>query len=442
MRKATVAKRLAVLKGVAVAGVFATAAIAAGSASAQVFVLPVGANGITNGANLTTDINTANSNGGSNTIVIDGPGVYEPASTLTITDPNLTITSNHAQQLVNGGAPIIDGAQDTADAPLVSISSGGGLTVQGVDFRAIGVANGSFPGIDVSGSLTSYSSAFQANPTEATIQVETGGTASLSETLVSDNLGDGIDNEGGTINLNLDTIIRNVFGLVLNGGTTNATNSILALNGGSAGTDTNCTGATLNSSSYDVDTDGTCVAPGDTTSKTGVTQAFGQTKSNGGPTPTAAITTGPAVGEVPAANCQLTDQRFFLIPSGTNCDAGSYQHNATQDTTPPSCPGPGVITPNVSQMITLSDPLSGLGPEGGTITDQSDAQAGVTLGNDQADVVDGVAITNGTVAATGFSASGPSTSPIQVTATKTTSGTPTRWSFYATNWAGLTKFCS
>jgi hypothetical protein len=447
MRKATAARRLAVLKGVGVAGVFAVAALASGSASAEVLVLNAGASAATNGANLAGDITTANTAGGSNTIVIS-TGTYAPTAALpTITDPNLTITSNHALQSVSGGGPIISGTGFTSDAPLLAIGSGGGLTLEGIDFRTIGQNGGSFPAIDDGGTLTAYNSAFHGDPAEATIQFDAGSTATLTESLISNNLGAGLDNEGGTVTLNFDTIISNAGGIT-NNGTTTANYSIISANAGQIGA-TNCTNP-LSASSYDVDTDATCVAPGDTTSKTGGTQTVANPASNGGPTVTGSIsstagTTNRALGLVPAAHCNLTDQRFFLIPSG-NCDAGSYQHGATQDTTVPSCPASSaVITPGPpkQQTITLSDPLSGLGPEGGSISDLSDTEASLTLGNDQADALDGVTIANGTVAAPStFSTSGPSTASIFVTATKTNQATTTQWSFYATNWAGLTKYCN
>jgi hypothetical protein len=449
MRKATAAKRLAVLKGAAVAGVLVTAAFAAGSASAAVTVLNAGINAATNGAALVSAINSANSAGGSNTIVLgtaQGDAAYAPSSEVTVTDPNLTITSNHALQEINGGAPIISGAGTTADAPILAIASGGGLTVEGVDFRGIGVANGTYPAIDDAGTLTSYESAFQGIDAEAAIQIDSTGTATLTESLVGGNLGEGLDNEGGTLTVNNSDITSNYGGIVVNG-TTNVNASILSANTGGEGL-TNCS-SLLNESSYDVDTDDSCAAPGDTTSKVNVTQTLGQTKSNGGPTVTDAISstassTNPALGLVASADCNKTDQRFFVYtPTGAGCDAGSYQDNATQDTTPPSCPGPGVIItgPPKQQQITLSDPLSGLGPEGGAISDLSDAQASLTVGNDQADALDGVTITNGSVATPTFSPSGPSNASIVVTATKTNQSTTTMWSFYATNWAGVTKYC-
>ncbi len=475
MRKATAAKRLAVLKGAAVAGVFATAALASGTASAQVFVITAGGSAATNGSTLASDIATANSNGGSNTIVISA-GAFAPNGELpVITDPNLTITSNHALQSLNGGGPIISGAGTTADAPILGIcpaetaattfdsqtcpvsSTGGVLTLAGVDFRGIGVANGTYPAIDVGGTMTAYSSAFQGIEAEAAILVDATGTATLTESLIGGNLGLGLDNEGGTVTLNNDTIASNSGGLTVNG-TTNVNYSIFTANTGGVGA-VNCS-SQLNESSYDVDSDDSCVAPGDTTSKTGVAQTLGQTASHGGPTVTdsissAAGSTNPALGLVPSADCQITDQRFF-IHTGTSCDAGSYQDNATPDTTLPLCPGPGVITQNgqgqdTTQTITLSDPV-GLGPEGGLITDVANAQQSPPIvspnpGNDQADVIDGTVITNGSVQApTGpnpFSVSGPSLLPLQITATKTPTnlGQISQWSFYATNWAGLTKYC-
>jgi hypothetical protein len=457
MRKATAARRLAVLKGAAVAGVLATAALATGTASAQVFVINAGTNNATNGANLASAISTANTNGGSNTIVISG-GTFAPTAPFpAVTDPNLTITANHALQATAGGGAIISGSGFSGDTTLLTVNSGGGLTTEGVTFRTMGVQAGANPGIDIAGTFNSIDTAYNGNPTEAVVRVDSTGTATMTGSMIDNNLGFGLDNEGGTLSLNQDTIAGN-FGGINNNGTTNATNSILASNSGGVGL-TNCS-STLNSSGTDVDTDGSCVAPGDTTSRFGtasapLTQTLAAPASHGGPSVTAATpstaTNNPSFGLGSPSLCPLTDQRFFTHTSA-GCDAGSYQHDGAQDTTAPACPGPGVITQNgsgqnVSQQITVTDPLSGLGPEGGTISDLANAQATPPItppnpGNDQADVVDGVTIDNGSVAATGFSTSGYSTNPLQVTATKATLGVLTHWSFYSTDWAGVTKFCS
>jgi hypothetical protein len=283
MWKTTAATRLAVLKGAAVAGVLATAALVTGTASAEVFVLPVGLNAETNGANLAAAITTANSNGGSNTIVL-GAGTYAPTTDLpAVTDPNLTITAPHAVQSVNGQGPIINGANTGGvDAPILTVNAGGGLTIYGIDIRTVGLAGGSSPDIISNGTLTVLNSAIHANLGPYQVQINAG-SGTINDTLIADDsFGGAIDNESGngTLNLNNDTISNNQEGALLNDGTTNLTNSILSNN--SAGGLTNCS-SPVNSSSNDADSDGSCIAPGDTTSVTGVTQTLGQTKSNGGP---------------------------------------------------------------------------------------------------------------------------------------------------------------
>ena len=59
-----------------------------------------------------------------------------------------------------------------------------------------------------------------------------------------------------------------------------------------------------------------------------VSPQLGPLQSNGGPTPTRALSvTSPAIGTVPAvgAGCPLTDQRGVARPVGAACDAGAYE---------------------------------------------------------------------------------------------------------------------
>jgi hypothetical protein len=447
MRKATAARRLAVLKLAGVAGVLATAAIATGTANAQVFIIPGTLNTATNATALSSAITQANTNGGSNTIVI-GQATFAPSAAFpdVASGDNLTLTSDHSFQAAAGTAsPIISGVNDPSDAPIWTVDAGGSLTTEAIQFRSMGQNGGSFPGLVDNGTMNIYNSAISTNQAEAALQINAGGTASLFESLVSDNAGEGLDNEGGTLNLNNVSIVKDNGGVV-NAGTTNMTNTIVS--GNSASATPNCT-SPMNSSDHSVDSDGSCVAPGDSTTVKGVTQTVGSTRTNGGPTttdsiPATASGTNPALGLGNPLTCEIVDQRFF--PHTTSgCDAGSYQASGAQSTAAVSCPGPGNITTNgtgqnVSQQITVMHG-TGFGPEGGLITDPSNAESGMNPGNDQANAIDGVTIDNGTVATSAFSSSGPSTSPLQVTATKQTIGTVTHWSFYATAWNGVTTFC-
>jgi hypothetical protein len=446
----TAAKRLTVLKGAAVAGVLATTGLAAATADAQVFVINNGTNTALNTSQLISDIGTANTNGGTNTILL-GAGAYAPSTALpTITDPQLTISGLHTVQGANGGGVVFTGGGFTTDTPTITVAPAGGLTLEGMSLRAMGVLNGAFPAIDDQGTLNGYDVSIEANNAEATMLVEPGASSTLTASSVFANQGVGVDNEGGTVQLNNDTFAQelNTNAVLDNSGTTNATNSIFTQNGTNNGL-TSCA-VPLNASDHSVDTDASCTAAGDTTS-TQAAQTLGQLRSNGGPAVTASIpsttgSTNTALGLGNPLTCTHADGRFFSHTSA-GCDAGDYQHDGTLVTTGPSCPGPGVITQNgggqnVSQAITVADP-AGFGPEGGLVTDLSDAQASVTIGNDQLDAIDGVVIDNGTVAASGIptAATIDTGSPLTVTATKSTIGTATHWQFTATDWAGLTTLC-
>jgi len=122
------------------------------------------------------------------------------------------------------------------------------------------------------------------------------------------------------------------------------------------------------------------------------------------------------------------------VHAGSGCDLGAFQTGAAQDVTPPSCVVTGLILgPPKQQQVTVSDSISGLGPEGGSLTDPT--------GNAPADAVSGLTISNGSVASAPFSANGPSTAGVVLTATKSNQSLLTQWSFTATNWAGVSKLC-
>ncbi len=155
--------------------------------------------------------------------------------------------------------------------------------------------------------------------------------------------------------------------------------------------------------------------------------------TQGGPTPTNQEPPGsPSIGAGNPALCQTVDQRFFAVPAGSACDIGSYDIAATQDTTPPTCVVTNlIIGPPKQQQVTVTDPGSGMGPEAGGMSDPAGTPG---------DAISNVAITNGTVAFTPFTA--PSRSGLVLTATKTNQATATRWNFTATDWAGNSKFCT
>jgi hypothetical protein len=169
------------------------------------------------------------------------------------------------------------------------------------------------------------------------------------------------------------------------------------------------------------------------------------TSTNGGPTPTQIIpsnsdSTGTGV------NCPTVDQRFFpnpVVAGVIQCDVGATTLAATQQTSAPTCAVASTVT-GVSQTVNLNGGASGVGPEVGLATDNPTNALATAYPPPAAGSVPGYSISNeqianGTIAA--FTATNPSSSPLAVTASKTTQGTVTHWSFTGLNWAGVAKNC-
>jgi hypothetical protein len=193
-----------------------------------------------------------------------------------------------------------------------------------------------------------------------------------------------------------------------------------------------------------VDSDGTCTG---TATTTGL--SINTTRQAGGPVssqPENATSTA-TLGKGTPANCPTTDIRFFVQPAGTTtCDIGATQNGAAQQTTTPTCVASAPQFPAggpATQQVTVTDNLSGLGPESGNPADPGTDPATNPFSSPatpiNSDVISGLHVDNGTVAFTAPTA--PTRSPLVLTATKTTAGTLTHWWFTATNWAGKPLFC-
>jgi hypothetical protein len=225
------------------------------------------------------------------------------------------------------------------------------------------------------------------------------------------------------------------------GYTLNLNNTLLVLQVGAE-----CFGAggATNGGPGTLDDDGTCHVQysNQTGADTGLTSATG---TQGGPTTSVVQPAGnPYTSGKGVAPCPIVDQRFFVNPSGT-CDVGSTTTAATQETTPPSCTVTGGSAgPPKTQQVTLVDSGSGVGPSPGPATDNP-SNTTATAYPPPAAVpvfgypVDNLQINNGSVSFT--PPSSPTTTGQVLTATKTTAGTPTQWSFTGLNWAGIAKNC-
>lgn len=456
MRYPTVRAPLALWKAAVVAGALATSAAFAGTASAAVFVInpPAGNTGVQNGALLATAITNANNSTDPSSTIVLKEASYNPSSPFPAIQKNLRIVGDHTNQELNGGTNILGASLSPSDQTLITINAGATLTLEALKIGQTGTNPGNTAAVVDNGNLVMHGADLLANLSPNQLLVNSGGTATLNNSLVGDGSQGAIDIELGTVTLNHSNVTFNGTGAITQNGTLNVNNSIISNNDLSLSGLPNCT-SPANSSDHSLDSDGSCGLTTAGGSKSGTTASplnagIFDANKNGGPVQTNKFTssTSPAVGAANQTNCPVADNRFFAFQGSTKppCDMGSLQSGATQDTTPPACVSTGKTQnaqgQNVTQTVSLTDSISGLGPEGGSISDPINAGAPPLVGNNQADVVDGATIDNGGVSATGFSSGGPSTSPVTLTATKSNLGALAHWSFTATNWAGVTKFCS
>lgn len=376
---------------------------------------------------LAAAITTANTNGDASNTIILADGRYAPTGPLPAITKNLTITGDHSvQEPTVGGGPRIDGTnQNPPDSDLITVNSGVTLTLEG--FLITTASNGSNAVIHDNGTANLWDMALSGN-NGVQLAVFAGASATVNESSINDGNSTGITS-AGALTLNNTTVANNFGGgISKTGGTLTLNNTIVADNDPAGLGVPNCD-APATSQDHSLDSDGSCGV-----SFSGQEPNLQPTTTNGGPTPTLQLGAGsPAIGAGDAAKCPLTDQRFF-VHGGSGCDLGAYQTGASQDVTGPSCVVTGLILgPPKQQQVTLSDAISGLGPEGGSLTDATT--------NAPADAVTGLTISNGSVASAPFSSNGPSTSGVVLTATKSNQSLLTQWSFTATNWAGVSKLC-
>jgi hypothetical protein len=444
MTHSTAVSRLALWKVALIVVLSAATTLAlAGRASAAVFFATPGSP-----SDLATDITTANNNSDPiNTIVLQ-PGIYSPTAPLpaitlgpSSAPKTLVFTSHHSDQVgMPGGSTAgtaIDGtAINPSDSNTITINPGVNVIMEGFAIRA---ASGASSAVIVSdGHLQMYNMFMTSNgnpillpgadPTESALIVESTITQNSAPLGV-------ISNQGGTLDLINDNINSNTggVGVSTSAGTTEMHNTIDALNAGQS-----CD-VPVSPASGNI-TDGTCGGEF-STANPGLLNPF----FNGGPTATNnERATAPGIGHGDPAFCGVVDQRFWVHTSA-GCDIGAFQSGAVQETTAPSCVVTGGSAgPPATQQVTVSDTQSGLGPQAGSFNDPlatSTNPSAVVSPTIDSDPISGLGIDNGTVAFSTGPNTGPSTTPVVLTATKATQGVLTHWWFTATDWAGNTKFC-
>jgi hypothetical protein len=433
------------LKAVLRLGAVAVALLAfAGVANANVTVVSPDNNAGTD--NLSTAIKAANTNTAtSNTLILE-PGSYQIAAAnvpLAITK-SLNIVVDHSAQST-GGTSVVSvqgGGAQSANTNDWVVNSGVTLTMEGMNFQGMGAPADAGAGVLVNsgGNLVEWGVDNEGPPGFA-VNAALGGTATLNETLIDSALSDALS-VAGTLTLNNVSLVHGAAnGIdVTAGAALNINNSLLITQVGSE-----CLGGgATNGGPGSISDDATCsVAKNSDTNENGIIPL--STTSNGGPTPSIVI---PANTDSTGTgtNCPTVDQRFFpnpVVGGVIQCDVGATSVNAAQQTSAPTC---AVASTNgtVSQTVDLNGGASGVGPEAGPGTDNPTNVLATAYPPPAAVTVPGYSISNeqianGTIAA--FTATNPSSSPLAVTASKTTQGTVTHWSFTGLNWAGVAKNC-
>jgi hypothetical protein len=439
-------------------GTAALASLAlAGVASANVF--PITPDGSTGSDNLGAAIASANTNSAASNTIVMSPGIYTPADKgngssdvepITITK-NLTISAPHSYQTPTDEAPQmeIQGAEANSDGsgPLFVVAPGVTVTFEGMNLDGAGTS-GNASVLD-NGNLIMDGVSLEGAPSH-TIEIAQGASATLNEVTIDSSLGDAVllDGTGSSATLNNSTITAgggSAIDVPPSGYTLNLNNTALYLQAG-----TECFGGpATNGGPGSIDDDGSCNVQ--YSDNTNIDNDNDNTVSQGGPDQVVNPTPGTTSTDFTdkGVNCPTTDGRFFANPvvgGVTQCDIGAYTNSATQETTGPKCTvTSGTTGPPATQTVSLVDSASGVGPQSGPATDNPSNTTATAYPPPAAapvpgDSVSNLQINNGTVSV--FSPLlNPTTSPLALTATKTTAGTLTQWSFTGLNWAGVATNC-
>src|SRR3984957_1870493 len=302
-------------------------------ASAATFV-------VHNTTELEAAVTSANGNGVANTIELTA-GTYLPGKTLIFTNTGGTQTlAGPAGKTgeptpgvqINGGA--VTEVAGVSEKELIIVKTGVAVTLKHVVVTSGG--GGGNPGIEDGGALTVENATISGN-LGSQISVDSGASANLTNSTLSDGHEFGLVDEGTASLLNV-TVVHNASGGIGSGaGTLSLTNTIVALNGGSA----QC-GSIAISNDHSLASDASCGGEAAFQNKTPLLQS--SLSNDGGSTTLYSEKAGsPTIGAGDTAKCPATDQRGY--PRSAGCDIGADQYSST----PPQITVPAeIVTPATS----------------------------------------------------------------------------------------------
>jgi hypothetical protein len=398
----------------------------------------------TNTAQLVADINSANTAGGQNEIILSPATTYAPTTPLTITSGDfLEITGPPQNNATSQSkAAIFSGTSVNPDtSPPMTVAPGAHAVFKAFNTNAGGVTTTQF---EINGTAEFDNMAVEGG---ANNDIEIDSTTQTASVVVNDSLvanagALGIQNDTqSSLYVNDSTIADNSDETGVNGGGVAGNvvmNNTLLVNNSQNGSGEDCAesffGVGTVTATNSIDDDGTC---GVTTSSS---VNLGTPKFGTGPVASAAITTSSSAYTLGGAGCEPVDGRFFTF---SHCAVGAYQVSGATapDATAPAC---------TIQSVNESTNPAVASTE---VVNAMDAGSGLSL-----DAISGATTTNGTVAwpvimgtpwdeTTPSNANDPdlaTTGAFPVTATKPvgdlTTG-DTKWSFTATSWSGISSLC-
>ncbi len=345
-------KRLARLRMyVAALTLAATASLMlAAGASAATFV-------VHNTAELEAAVTSANGNGVANTIELTA-GTYLPGQTLiftntggtqTVAGPAGTIGVATPGAQINGGA--VTEVKGVSEKELITVKAGVTVTLKHVVVTSGG--GGGNPGIEDGGTLDVENATISGN-LGSQIFVQSGATANLTNSTLSDGHEFGLVDEGTASLLNVTVVHNASSGIGTGTGTLSLTNTIVALNHSPQ-----CGSITI-TNDHSLASDASCGGEAQFQNKTPLLQT--SLSNDGGSTTLYSEKAGsPTIDTGDPAKCPTTDQRGYPRPdvASTACDIGADEYSPT----PPTITVPAeIVTPStgtgavVTYSVEASDP--------------------------------------------------------------------------------------
>ncbi len=312
--------------------------LSASAASAETFK-------VSTSKQLEEAVTKANANGVANTIEL-AAGAYLPSKSLvftnaagvqTVAGPVGTVGVATPGVQVNGGSVTPVGG--VSERELFLVNEGVTVSLKHVVVTSGGEAGGN-PGIEDRGTLNVENATISGN-LGTQIFVESGATANLTNSTLSDGHEFGLVDEGMASFLNV-TIVHNASGGVggTGSGTVSLTNTIVGLNGAPQ-----CGSNTI-TNDHSLTSDASCGGEAKFQNKTPLLQT--SLLNDGGSTTLYSEKAGsPTIDAGDTTKCPATDQRGYPRPAagGTGCDIGADQYSST----PPQITVPAeIVTPATS----------------------------------------------------------------------------------------------